>query len=162
MELRLLRKSIQNLLSDKSVLSKHGVSVEEVQLHLPIKIGGFTDYSCSKEHLLNAAEAVFGKAYMPPAAEYLPIGYSGRPSSIVVSGTNITRPYGQYRDGEEIGFGPSRALDYELEVACIIGKPTHLGDRVSVSDADEHIFGLVLLNDWSGEHLPRPAGEAWS
>ncbi|KAJ0308205.1 hypothetical protein COL516b_003474 [Colletotrichum fioriniae] len=86
---------------------------------------------------------------MPPAAPYLPIGYSGRPSSIVLSGTKITRPYGQYRDGNSIGFGPSRALDYELEVACIIGKPTQLGDRVAVTDADEHMFGLVLLNDWS-------------
>ncbi|KAK1503947.1 X-Pro dipeptidyl-peptidase C-terminal non-catalytic domain-containing protein [Colletotrichum tamarilloi] len=148
-ELGILRKNIQQTLSDESTLSEHGVPIAEVQLHLPIKVDGFTDFSCSKEHLLNASEAVVGKASMPPAAPYLPIGYSGRPSSIVLSGTNITRPYGQYRDGNSIGFGPSRALDYELEVACIIGKPTQLGDRVAVTDADEHIFGLVLLNDWS-------------
>ncbi|GJC88188.1 fumarylacetoacetase [Colletotrichum liriopes] len=152
-ELQLFRKHIQNLLSDKSTLSKYGVPIDEAQLYLPVKVDGFTDFSCSKEHLLNASEAVMGKAFMPPAATYLPIGYSGRPSSIVVTGTRITRPYGQYRDGEHIGFGPSRALDYELEVACIIGKPTQLGDRVSVADADEHIFGLVLLNDWSARDI---------
>ncbi|KAK1539847.1 X-Pro dipeptidyl-peptidase C-terminal non-catalytic domain-containing protein [Colletotrichum costaricense] len=152
-ELGILRKNIQQTLSDESTLSEHGVPIAEVQLHLPIKVDGFTDFSCSKEHLLNASEAVVGKASMPPAAPYLPIGYSGRPSSIVLSGTNITRPYGQYRDGNSIGFGPSRALDYELEVACIIGKPTQLGDRVAVTDADEHIFGLVLLNDWSARDI---------
>ncbi|KAL0779395.1 hypothetical protein CaCOL14_003879 [Colletotrichum acutatum] len=152
-ELGIFRKNIQQTLCDESTLSKHGVPIAEVQLHLPIKVDGFTDFSCSKEHLLNASEAVVGKASMPPAAPYFPIGYSGRPSSIVLSGTNITRPYGQYRDGNSIGFGPSRALDYELEVACIIGKPTQLGDRVAVTDADEHIFGLVLLNDWSARDI---------
>ncbi|TDZ51626.1 Fumarylacetoacetase [Colletotrichum trifolii] len=152
-ELRHLRKEIQHVLSDESSLSKYGVPINEVQLHLPLQIGGFTDFSCSKEHLLNAGEAVMGQRTMPPAAPYLPIGYGGRSSSIVVSGTRITRPYGQYRDGEKIGFGPSRALDYELEVACVIGKPTQLGDRIAVSDADEHIFGLVLLNDWSARDI---------
>ncbi|KAK1594738.1 fumarylacetoacetase [Colletotrichum navitas] len=152
-ELQLLRRNIQRLLSDKPTLSKHGVPVNEVQLHLPVKVYGFTDFSCSVQHMMNASEAVRGKAEMPPAAPYLPIGYSGRPSSIVVSGTSITRPYGQYRDGDRIGFGPAQALDYELEVACIIGKPTKLGNRVSVSDADEHIFGLVLLNDWSARDI---------
>lgn len=147
----MLRKNIQTTLSDQSVVSKHGVPIEHVHLHLPVQIGGFTDFSCSKEHLLNASAAVMGQASMPPAAPYLPIGYSGRPSSIVVSGTKITRPYGQFRDGDKIGFGPCRALDYELEVACIIGKATELGDRVAISDADEHVFGLVLLNDWSGK-----------
>nr|XP_036583071.1 fumarylacetoacetate hydrolase [Colletotrichum truncatum]KAF6791967.1 fumarylacetoacetate hydrolase [Colletotrichum truncatum] len=152
-ELRLLRKSIQDLLSDKATLCKHGVPIDDVQLHLPLRIGGFTDFSCSKEHLLNASEAVMGQKSMPPAAPYLPIGYGGRPSTIVVSGTAITRPLGQYRDGDKVGFGPSRAVDYELEVACIIGKSTQMGDRVSVSDADEHIFGLVLLNDWSARDI---------
>ncbi|KAK1657573.1 fumarylacetoacetase [Colletotrichum godetiae] len=153
LELKALRKNIQQALSDEPTLSKHGVPIDEVHLHLPIKVDGFTDFSCSKEHLLNASEAVMGKASMPPAAPYFPIGYSGRPSSIVLSGTKITRPYGQYRDGDSIGFGPSRALDYELEVACIIGKPTQLGDRVAVTDTDEHIFGFVLLNDWSARDI---------
>lgn len=157
-ELGLLRRSIRDLLSDDSVLSKYGIPISSIQLHLPLDIGGFTDFSCSKEHLLNASEAVMGQKSMPPAAPYLPIGYGGRPSSIVVSGTKIVRPYGQYRDGDKIGFGPTRALDYELEVACIIGKPTKLGERVPISDADEHIFGLVLLNDWSGELSHAPQG----
>ncbi|KAF6845343.1 X-Pro dipeptidyl-peptidase C-terminal non-catalytic domain-containing protein [Colletotrichum musicola] len=152
-DLELLRKSIRNLLSDDSVLSKYGIPISSVRVHLPLDIGGFTDFSCSKEHLLNASEAVMGQKSMPPAAPYLPIGYGGRPSSIVVSGTKIIRPYGQYRDGDKIGFGPTRALDYELEVACIIGKPTRLGERVPISDADEHIFGLVLLNDWSARDI---------
>ncbi|OLN95420.1 Fumarylacetoacetase 4 [Colletotrichum chlorophyti] len=152
-DLALETKNIQHVLSDKHMLSNHSVPIDEVQMHLPIQVSGFTDYSCSKEHLLNAAEAILGEATLPPAAPHLPIGYGGRASSIDVSGTKITRPYGQYVDGDKIGFGPSKAVDYELEMACIIGKPTQRGDRISVSDADEHIFGLVLLNDWSSRDI---------
>ena len=68
-----------------------------------------------------------------------------------VSGTPITRPKGHFREGGEVIYGPTRQLDYELEVAAVIGKPTALGETVSVHEADDHIFGLVLINDWSGK-----------
>lgn len=150
-ELAKLRRNLQAVLGDDKNVSKFGIPVGEAKMHLPIEVKGFTDFSCSTEHLLNAGEAVLGVRSFPPAALHLPIGYTGRSSSIVVSGTPIIRPYGQYRDGEDIGFGPSRALDYELEMGAIIGKPSTFGDRVSINDADEHIFGVVIVNDWSGK-----------
>ncbi|KAK7409679.1 hypothetical protein QQX98_008122 [Neonectria punicea] len=152
-ELGKLRVAIQRVLGDEKNVSKHGVPVQEVTMHLPIEVKGFTDFSCSTQHLLNAGEAVMGVRNLPPASLHFPIGYTGRSSSIVVSGTPITRPFGQYCDGEEIGLGPSRAVDYELEMGAIIGNPSTFGDRVSVNDADEHIFGLVIVNDWSARDI---------
>jgi fumarylacetoacetase len=128
------------------------VPIEQVQLHLPVAVGGFTDFSCSKEHLQNMGQ-IMGAAPMPPGALHFPIGYGGRASSVVVSGTPIVRPNGQFYEAKgstNVVFGPSRSMDYELEMAAVIGRPTELGDVVSIKDADEHIFGLVLLNDWSG------------
>lgn len=140
------------MLSDSANVEKHGVDLQDVDLHLPIKVAEFTDFSCSKAHVLNAGEAVFAKRFLPPSFLHYPTGYSGTSSTIVVSGTPIQRPNGVYRVGEDkVEFGPSKAMDYELEFAAIIGKPTVRGDSVLLEDADDHIFGLVVLNDWSGE-----------
>lgn len=136
------------------MISKHGVPVDQVQLHLPIAVAGFTDFSCSKQHMQNAAEAMMGVRSLPPAFHHFPIGYNGRASSVVVSGTDITRPLGQYYRGpdmSEVTFGPSQIVDFELEMGAIIGKPSKLGQRVKVEDADDHIFGVVMVNDWSGK-----------
>lgn len=120
-------------------------------MHLPLAVGGFTDFSCSTEHLLNASEAMTGARSLPPAALHYPIGYGGRASSVVVSGTDIARPLGQYSDsGGNVVFGPSRAVDFELEMAAVIGCPSRLGEPIPIDEADEHVFGVVLLNDWSG------------
>ncbi|ETS80147.1 hypothetical protein PFICI_07676 [Pestalotiopsis fici W106-1] len=152
-ELQQLRKQLGSILADKAVLDKYGFKLEDVELHLPIKVAGFTDFSCSKEHVLNAGEAVFGKRSMPPAFLHYPVGYSGTSSTIVVSGTPVQRPNGMYRAGETVEFGASRAMDYELEFAAIVGKPTKMGESVKLEDADDHIFGLVLLNDWSARDI---------
>jgi fumarylacetoacetase len=118
---------------------------------LPLSIGDFTDFSCSLNHVLNASEAVFGKREAPPGFHHFPVGYTARTSSIVVSGTSITRPKGQFRDSDgSVVYGPTRKLDHELELAAVIGKPSRLGESVKVGDVEEYIFGLVLLNDWSG------------
>jgi fumarylacetoacetase len=93
----------------------------------------------------------------------MPIAYQGRASSVVVSSTDVERPMGQYRDKTApavanepppVVFGPSRAVDYELEFAAIVGKPLPMRQRLNAVDADEHIFGFVILNDWSGECAP--------
>ncbi len=127
-------------------------TITSVKMHLPISVGDFTDFSCSKEHVLNAGEAIMKKRFLPPGFLHFPVGYTARASSIVVSGTPVVRPKGQFRHSEsgEVVYGPTKALDYELEVAAIVGKPSELGKPVAIQDADEHIFGLVLLNDWSG------------
>jgi fumarylacetoacetase len=101
--------------------------------------------------VLNASEAVFGKRTLPSGFEYFPVGYHGRSSTVVISGTGVVRPKGQFRDGEKVVFGATRKLDYELEVAAVIGKASMMGEPVGIEDADEYIFGCVLVNDWSGE-----------
>ena len=96
---------------------------------------------------------MFGERKMPPGFPHFPIGYGGRSSSIVLSGTPVRRPLGQFRSKEHNGrieFGACQDLDYELELGCIIGKPVKMGEIVTATNADEHIFGVVLLNDWSG------------
>lgn len=152
-ELRQLRAKLQDVLKDGSAVAKHGHKLEDVTVHMPVAVSGFTDFSCSKEHGLNASHAMFGKRSMAPAFLHFPIAYSGRASSIVPSGTPIQRPNGVYRVGDVVEYGACRALDYELEVAAIVGKPSKPGESVSLEDADEHIFGLVLLNDWSARDI---------
>ena len=129
------------------------IPVSQAKMHIPVHVGDFTDFSCSEDHVVNAGEAVFGKRAVPPGFPHYPLGYGGRSSSIVISETPVQRPLGQYRSKIEEGsvlFGPCQDLDYELELACIIGKPVRMGDIATAADADEHIFGVALLNDWSG------------
>lgn len=126
-------------------------------MHLPIYVGDFADFSCSLSHVLNASEAVTGVRSEPPGFRHFPIGYCGRASSVVASGTTIRRPLGQFRSADGgVTFGASRAVDFELEVACVIGKPSAFGAPISVEDAEEHMFGFVALNDWSGMALLTP------
>jgi fumarylacetoacetase len=133
-------------------------NIKDITLHLPVSIGDFTDYSASANHVLNAGEAIMGMRSFPPAFHKYPVGYAGRCSSISVSGTPITRPLGQYVEDytaaeKNIIFGASRALDYELEIGAIVGRPVKSGSVLRAQDADEHIFGLVLVNDWSARDI---------
>ncbi len=99
---------------------------------------------------------MFQKRVLPTSFEYFPIGYHGRTSTVVPSKTPIVRPKGQYRDATgSIVYGLTQRLDYELEVAAVIGKASVLGEPVKIEEADDYIFGLVLLNDWSGEFAIR-------
>ncbi|GAB3928199.1 fumarylacetoacetase [Larkinella terrae] len=125
--------------------------------HLPIRIGDYTDFYASEEHASNV-----GRMFRPQAEpllpnwKHLPVAYHGRASSIVVSGTPVRRPNGQFLGPDQQPvFGPSRALDFELELGIVIGKPSKLGEPVSVDDAESHIFGLVLFNDWSARDIQR-------
>ncbi|KAK8101712.1 fumarylacetoacetate hydrolase FahA [Apiospora kogelbergensis] len=152
-ELQQLRGSLKKALEDDSLIKKFGYTVSNVSLHLPISVAGFFDFSCSKDHVQNMEEAIFGKKGMPPSFLHYPVGYTGTSSSIVVSGTKVQRPLGVSMAGGSVSFGPTKAMDYELELAAIIGKPTNLGDSVALEDADDHIFGLVLLNDWSARDI---------
>lgn len=132
--------------------------ITAVTLHVPVSIGDFTDYSASANHVLNAGEAIMGVRSFPPAFHKYPVGYAGRCSSIAISGTPITRPLGQYIEDytaaeKNIIFGASRALDYELEIGAIVGRPVEPGSLLEARDADQHIFGLVLVNDWSARDI---------
>ncbi|RBR26698.1 uncharacterized protein FIESC28_00481 [Fusarium coffeatum] len=129
--------------------------ISGVTMHLPMEIKDFADFSCSLDHVINAGRIVVNNPHPPPGFFHFPVGYQGRTSSIVTSGTDIERPYGQFRnpvDGSII-YGPSQKVDYEVELAAVIGKPLGMKQRLNAKDAEEHIFGFVILNDWSARDI---------
>ena len=132
--------------------------VNEVEMLLPISVGDYTDFYSSKEHATNVGVMFRGKdnALMPNWL-HMPVGYHGRSSSVVVSGTPIHRPYGQSLPKNESFpvFGPSKSLDMELETAFITTDANNLGESISVDEAEEYIFGMVLLNDWSARDIQK-------
>lgn len=119
-------------------------------MRLPAVIGDYTDFFTSLYHATNVGNLFRPGNPLAPNYKHLPIGYHGRASSIVVSGTPVRRPAGQTQEGQ---FGPSRALDYELEVGVFVGPGNHLGEPVPIGQARSHIFGLCLLNDWSARDI---------
>jgi fumarylacetoacetase len=134
------------------------VPVNDVQMHLPVVIGDYTDFYASREHATNVGIMFRGKenALMPNWL-HLPVGYHGRASSVVLSGTDVIRPRGQVKPKDAPPeFIPTRQLDFELEMGFFIGKGNELGEPISIENAREHIFGMVLLNDWSARDI-----QAW-
>ena len=156
------RSLVQELLGDEqSVLTRHPelfVNQEDATLHLPIRIGDYTDFYSSIEHATNV-----GKLFRDPENallpnwRHLPVGYHGRAGSIVVSGTDIRRPHGQVKPNhyKAPAYEASSRLDFELEMGFIIGKDTTLGKPVSIEEAEDYIFGLVLVNDWSARDIQK-------
>jgi fumarylacetoacetase len=127
-------------------------------MRLPIRVGNYTDFYSSKEHATNVGSMFRDpKNALLPNWLHLPVAYHGRASSIVVSGTPIKRPSGQTEPGENgvPGFGPTKAMDFELEMGFVIGKETPLGTTISTDDAEDHIFGLALFNDWSARDIQK-------
>jgi fumarylacetoacetase len=152
----LLRADSARLRDDPALRAKALVPMAIATLHLPAEIGGYTDFYSSKEHATNVGTMFRDpKNALLPNWLHLPIGYNGRASSVVVSGTPIRRPNGQTKapDAERPSFGPSRKLDFELEMAFIVGRGNDLGSPIPVAEAEQHIFGLVLMNDWSARDL---------
>jgi fumarylacetoacetase len=134
---------------------------DQVTLHLPMKIGGYTDFFAGKNHAYNCG-CIFrdpAKALQPNYL-HLPVAYNSRASSVVVSGTDIRRPLGQTLDAaastSESIFGPCRRLDIELELGALLCKGNNLGEPINVNEAEQYIFGFVLLNDWSARDI-----QAW-
>lgn len=158
------RKFLQTILSEdnpelrdsKELRTKAFVPQKQAKLHLPVNIGHYTDFYASKEHATNCGVMLRGKdnALMPNWL-HLPIGYHGRASSIVVSGTDVARPSGQRSPGkgQPPVFGPSVKLDFELEMAFFVGTGNKLGERIPIQQTRDHIFGMVLMNDWSARDI---------
>jgi fumarylacetoacetase len=158
------------LLSDENPknLSSYGAGVLELAVHaqadvemlLPASIGDYTDCYASREHATNVGAMFRDKNNaLLPNWLHIPVAYHGRASSVVVSGTDIRRPRGQtVAKGQDAGppsFGPSKLLDFELEVGCFVGPGNDLGDSISLDKAEDHMFGLVLLNDWSARDIQK-------
>ena len=153
-----VRREVTVLLTDTQLRSRvepRLIPAREVEMQLPAHIGDYTDFYASIHHATRV-----GKLFRPdnpllPNYKYVPIGYHGRASSIVIDGTNVHRPKGQIKppDATEPVFGPSRSLDYELEAGIFIGSGNPLGQPIPIAEAEQHIFGLCLVNDWSARDI---------
>jgi fumarylacetoacetase len=154
----LLRDDHDTLRDNTKLRDKCVIPRTEVQMLLPCQIGDYTDFYSSRDHATNVGMMFRGKenALMPNWL-HLPVGYHGRSSSIVVSGTDLRRPRGQTKadDAPAPGFGPSRNVDFELEVGFFVGPGNPLGEPVPTNAAREQIFGLVLVNDWSARDIQK-------
>jgi fumarylacetoacetase len=152
-----LRASVTGWLRDEShrpVIEALLTPLDGLTAHLPIEVADYVDFYASEHHATNVGTILRPDARpLSPNWKYLPIGYHGRAGTVVVSGTSIQRPSGQWRTDDGVGFGPSRRLDFEAEVGLVLGGPTAPGQPISVDDAREHIFGLCLLNDWSARDI---------
>lgn len=153
---QLLAADTATLRDDADLRAQALIPQADVTMHLPVDVPGYTDFYSSKEHAYNVG-CMFRDPKNALLANWseLPVGYNGRASSVVVSGTDIVRPSGQIKlpDQERPVFSACRKLDIELETGFIVGKTTQLGETISIDDAEAHIFGMVLLNDWSARDL---------
>jgi len=152
----LLREDEPTLRDNATLRERALVSMADAQLHLPVEIPGYTDFYSSKEHATNVGSMFRDpKNALLPNWVYLPIAYNGRASSVVVSGTPIRRPQGQLKlpDADRPIFAPSRKLDFELETAFVVGEGNAIGEPIPVGEAERHIFGVVLMNDWSARDI---------
>lgn len=159
-----VRSTLQNLFSydnpvirdDEALRRITLISMEDVDMCLPVEIGDYTDFYSSREHATNVGIMFRGKenALMPNWL-HLPVAYHGRASSVVVSGTDIKRPKGQIKpaSSDKPVFKSSGLLDFELEMGFFIGPGNKLGEPVNISRASEHIFGMVIVNDWSARDI---------
>ena len=154
----LLRHDNPALRDDAELRDRVLLPVKEVTLHLPAAIGDYTDFYSSREHASNVGVMFRGKENpLLPNWLHLPVAYHGRASSVVVGGTPIRRPFGQILESgaDRPVFAPSREMDFELEMGLFIGPGNELGRPIPVGDAADHIFGLVLVNDWSARDIQR-------
>ena len=150
---RWLRGGAQSPLTPEHLVDRHSAT-----LHLPLQVGDYTDFYSSHEHATNV-----GRMFRDPDNallpnwRHLPVGYHGRASSIVVSGTPVHRPYGQIlpTGSDTPVYQPTNQLDFELEMAFVIGKDSTQGVPVPIAEAEDYIFGLLLFNDWSARDIQR-------
>ena len=158
-----VRLKIQEILQENSKLAQDEKTLEEcffaidqVKMMMPVHIPNYTDFYSSIEHASNVGIMFRGaENALLPNWKHLPVGYHGRASSIVVSGTEIIRPKGQTKpaDVDSPIFGPSKQLDFELEMGFIVNKHTEMGESISTAEAEDAIFGMVLFNDWSARDI---------
>ncbi|KAJ6151373.1 hypothetical protein N7470_007967 [Penicillium chermesinum] len=141
------------LFQDATLNEATFVPMRDATMHLPFKIGGFSDFMCSDVHVDNCSRLAGAQT---PANHYaMPIGYNGRASSVVVESAPVHRPYGLIRDKEKgkFVFKPSMNMDYEAELGIFISHAVPVGKTITADEAEQHIFGFVVLNDWSARDI---------
>ena len=152
----LLRHDNPELRDNEELRKLALVPMERVKLHLPFGVSEYTDFYSSKEHATNVGVMFRGKDNaLQPNWLHMPIGYNGRASTVVVSGTKVKRPRGQLKppNVEAPSFGPCKRLDFELEMGVVVGQPSVMGEMLTEKQAEEMIFGFVILNDWSARDI---------
>ena len=154
---QLLQADTPTLRDNAELRERIVVSRADAELLLPVQIGDYTDFYASIHHAKNIGSMFRPDNPLLPNYKHLPVGYHGRASSIVISGTPIQRPYGQAKpdDAQLPTFGPSKLLDYELEMGFYVGPGNSLGHRIAMREAREHIFGMVIVNDWSARDIQK-------
>jgi fumarylacetoacetase len=153
---RALRRAVSRLLRSGSPQRDDLLlPMDAAQLLVPADIGDYTDFYASVHHATNVGSMFRPDNPLLPNYKHVPIGYHGRASSVVPSGTPVRRPRGQLKDpsAETPAFAPARLLDYELEVGCFVGPGNALGQPIPIAQAEDHIFGLCLVNDWSARDI---------
>jgi fumarylacetoacetase len=150
-----LRGRISELLSRDRAAARHLVPTAEVEMLLPCEIGDYTDFYASIDHATNVGSMFRPDNPLLPNYKWLPVGYHGRASSIVVSGIPVRRPWGQTTEhpAGPPKFAPSRRMDYELELGAFLGPGNAMGEAIPIRQAGEHLFGVCLLNDWSARDI---------
>jgi fumarylacetoacetase len=148
-----IKQRIRELLDGN--VERHLVAIGDAEMLLPARIGDYTDFYASIHHATNVGSMFRPDNPLLPNYKWIPIGYHGRASSIVVSGTRVRRPNGQTRDDANAPpvFGPSKRLDYELEMGVFVGRGNELGEPIATRDALDHVFGFCLVNDWSARDI---------
>jgi len=152
----LLRHDNPELRDNDELRKRALVPMADVKLRLPIAVAGYTDFYSSKEHATNVGVMFRGKDNaLQPNWLHMPIGYNGRASTVVVSGTSVRRPRGQLKPptADVPSFGPCKRLDFELEMGVVVGQPSPIGEMLTEKQAEEMIFGFVILNDWSARDI---------
>jgi fumarylacetoacetase len=152
----LLRADHPELRDDEELRKQALVPMTDIRLHLPFAVAGYTDFYSSKEHATNVGVMFRGKDNaLQPNWLHMPIGYNGRASTVVVSGTKVRRPRGQLKppNVEAPSFAPCKRLDFELEMGVVVGQASPMGEMLTETQAEEMIFGFVLLNDWSARDI---------
>ena len=157
-----VRATVTEWLSDvryRDAIGRHLFPCQDVTLHLPFEVGDYVDFYSSEHHAVNAGRILrpMGEP-LTPNWKYLPVGYHGRAGTIAVSGTPVKRPPGQVREpgGTAPSFRPTQALDFEAELGFVVGPPSDLGCSVPLSAFEDHVFGVVILCDWSARDI-----QAW-
>ena len=152
----LLRHDHPELRDNEELRKQALVPMRDAKLHMPFAVSGYTDFYSSKEHATNVGVMFRGKDNaLQPNWLHMPIAYNGRASTVVVSGTNVKRPRGQLKppNVDVPSFGPCKRLDFELEMGVVVGQPSAMGGMLTEQQAEEMIFGFVLLNDWSARDI---------
>jgi len=163
---RLVRNRISEIFDEKNSELQNNephrkiilFSLDEIEMKLPVQIGDYTDFYSSKEHATNVGSMFRDpENALLPNWLHIPVGYHGRSSTIIPSGTPVRRPYGQTlpKEAKTPVFGPSRLIDFELEMAFITTDSNVLGEPIPVEEAEEYIFGMVLFNDWSARDIQK-------